>query len=174
MKIYTKTGDDGTTGLCDGSRVEKDHLRVDSYGDVDELNSTLGLAASHTDDKTLKEQLVTIQKDLMSLGSLLSKGQKDKIDLSEKHIQALETFIDQHEEKLPPLKNFILPGGSKLASILHMARTTCRRAERKCVTLAKKDVVDPLCVMYLNRLSDYLFVASRYANVLNQVEDVVW
>ncbi len=178
MKIYTKTGDKGTTALLDRSRVTKNHPRVDLYGDVDELNSIIGIVISYRLEKDLNNQLATIQKNLMSLSSILAnpkyKRSKGKLDVSEEHVHELEQNIDEIEKELPPLTNFILPGGAKVASFLHLARTVCRRAERKCAALANNDTLDPICLIYLNRLSDYLYIAARYANFLRRYKDIVW
>ncbi|EKD51930.1 MAG: hypothetical protein ACD_62C00155G0001, partial [uncultured bacterium] len=137
MKIYTKTGDDGTTALANGKRVPKDHARVCAYGDVDELNALLGLAVAYVLNKKFKVDLIKIQKDLMSLTSILANPdhhpKKSKVSLSGQDIRFLEKKIDAMENELPPLKQFILPGGSVLAGLLHIARTVCRRAERLCV-----------------------------------------
>lgn len=178
MKIYTKTGDDGTTSLFDGTRVTKDHERVDLYGDVDELNASLGLAISFLSDEKLKADLWDVQKDLFALGAHLAnpthKKQKAKSDFDDDKVMKLENHIDAMEEKLRLMTGFILPGGHSAAAALHMARTICRRAERKLVKLSRVEKLDPLFLQFLNRLSDYLFVAARFANYLCHVDDVPW
>jgi len=178
MKIYTKTGDDGTTALFDGTRVRKDDERVELYGDVDELNGILGLANSFIINADLKKAIQSIQKDLFALGAQLAnpkhKQQKEKADFDETKVTWLENQIDQMEKALNPMKSFILPGGSSSSGSLHLARSVCRRGERKLVHFATKKDVDPLYIKYINRLSDYLFVAARYANFLEGKEDIPW
>lgn len=178
MKIYTKTGDDGTTSLFDGSRVTKNHLRVEAYGDVDELNAMLGVAVVSLKDEEIKKFVMRIQKDLFALGAQLAnpkhKKQKAKSDFSPDKVTVLEKAIDRFEEELSPLTCFILPGGIQASATLHLARTICRRAERKVITLSSKEEVDPLLIVYLNRLSDCLFVLARLANKRANVTDVLW
>lgn len=170
MKIYTKGGDTGETGLIDGSRVPKDDGRVAAYGDVDELSATIGLARAHSDDEPVRDLLHLIQKDLFALGAQLADPQalvgtrKAKAAVTAEQVEALERAIDVRQAALPPLQAFILPGGARDAAFLHLARTVCRRAERAVVTLARREKVDPLVIAYLNRLSDLLFVLSREAN----------
>lgn len=161
MKIYTKTGDDGTTSLGSGDRTPKNSRRVCTCGDLDELSSTIGLAASFSCDKHLKNLLQDIQYDLYLLASCMAESNSC---FDERKIVKLETLIDEVSEKLTPLKNFILPGGNKLASMLHLARTVCRRAERSCICLSKEEPVASNTIPYLNRLSDLLFVLAREAN----------
>lgn len=178
MKIYTKTGDEGTTGLFGGKRVAKDSPRIAAYGDVDELNALLGLAAAETRHEPIRKALTDVQVCLFTLGAQLASPSADpKIEvLTSKHIDAIERQIDAISETLPPLKTFILPGGSKPASLLHLARTVCRRAERATVHLASlpQEQVDRWLLIYLNRLSDFLFTLARLANQLESVEDVPW
>lgn len=178
MKIYTKTGDDGTTALFDGTRVKKSDLRVDLYGEIDELNGVIGLANSFIINAAFKKTLQQIQKDLFALGAKLAnpeeKKQKDKADFDESKITWLENQIDEMEKTLNPMKSFILPGGSTAASSLHLARSVCRRAERKLVSYASNQEMNDLYIKYLNRLSDHLFVAARYANFLEGKEDIPW
>lgn len=178
MKIYTKTGDDGTTSLFDGTRVSKDHERVDLYGEVDELNGIIGLALTHIQDQSFRDTLMQIQKDLFALGAKLAnpdhKKQKEKADFDETKVEFLETNIDTMESGLQPMKNFILPGGTTASGTLHLARCVCRRCERKTVHLAKTEQIDTLHIQYLNRLSDYLFVAARFANHLQNTPDIEW
>jgi len=178
MKIYTKTGDDGTTSLFDGTRVPKNDLRVSAYGAVDELNAMLGIALSDKMDADLRDLLRAIQRALFALGAQLAnpakKKQKEKADFPGKKVEVLEQAIDRLEGELEPLKTFILPGGSPFSARLHYARTVCRRAEREVVTLSKKETVAPILIVYLNRLSDLLFVIARAANRRANVPDIPW
>lgn len=171
MKIYTRTGDAGATGLFGGGRVDKDHPRVDAYGDVDELNATLGVARAHNRDPRIDEILNGIQRDLFSIGALLATPDRAKMQqhlekavLDDSRIRQLESFIDECDAELDPLKAFILPGGTPAAAALHLARTVCRRAERKIVRLARDTELPQIVVIYLNRLSDLLFTLARLAN----------
>lgn len=170
MKIYTKAGDAGQTGLIDGSRVSKDDLRVAAYGDVDELSATVGLVRAHSEDAAVRTLLHAIQKDLFALGAQLADpgatigARKQKAAVTPGQIEMLERAIDERQAVLPPLQAFLLPGGAPDAAFLHLARTVCRRAERAVVALARRDPVDPLVIPYLNRLSDLLFVLAREAN----------
>jgi cob(I)alamin adenosyltransferase len=179
MKLYTKTGDDGSTGLFGGPRVRKDDPRIEAYGTVDELNSVLGLARAEELDRELDQMLYTVQNELFSLGAELATP--DPIAhgtriIGSRHIGALETAIDRYDALVEPLKQFVLPGGSKAAAQLHLARTVCRRAERQLVALAagSAEPISSDLVVYLNRLSDFLFVAARYANKAAGVVDVPW
>lgn len=159
-KIYTRTGDDGTTGLGDGSRVDKDDQRVEAYGTVDELNSTIGMVLAEPKvPANLQTWLATIQHDLFDLGSELCVPGYEAI--TQAHIDFLEQHLDEMNQTLPALKEFILPGGNRAASACHLARTICRRAERRVHTLNKNETVNLLGLKYLNRLSDFLFVAAR-------------
>jgi cob(I)alamin adenosyltransferase len=178
MKIYTKTGDDGTTGLFGGGRVKKASLRVDAYGTVDELNATLGLARATKLDPDSEAILARAQVDLFTLGAELAcvPGKEAKLNmplLSAEDAERLEQAIDHAEAFVPPLKYFVLPGGSAQAAALHLARTVCRRAERAVLALDDGEPRAEL-VIYLNRLSDLLFVLARRANVEAKVEDVPW
>ena len=170
MKIYTRGGDTGETGLLDGSRVPKDHPRVAAYGDVDELNAALGIARAHA-DPDVAELIYGIQKDLFALGARLADpgtkiaGAKPKAAVTEEQVRRLEAAIDARASVVPPLRAFVVPGGSPLASFLHLARTVCRRAERGAVALARAEPVEPVALAYLNRLSDLLFVLARQAHV---------
>jgi cob(I)alamin adenosyltransferase len=170
MKIYTKTGDRGETALIGRTRVRKDHPRVASYGDVDELNAVLGLAKSQARDAELSGLLQEIQRDLFALGAQLadpgaSVGTKRaKAAITGQHIRRLERAIDARQRRLPPLRAFILPGGSRAGAILHLARTVCRRAERSIVALDRQEKLDPRILAYVNRLSDLLFVLARFEN----------
>lgn len=179
MKIYTKTGDDGTTGLFNGERVSKSSLRVETYGTVDELNSIIGLAYSSNSPEPVKTHLHQISNLLFNLGSDLATPKNpppsfEITRLEAKSILFLESLIDLYDDNLPELKRFILPGGSMSASFLHQARTVCRRAERLAVRLTEIDDIGEIPVKFLNRLSDYLFTASRFANKLSDIEDVEW
>lgn len=178
MKIYTKTGDDGTTSLFDGTRVSKNDLRVSAYGAVDELNAMIGIALTDKMEADLRDLLRAIQRALFALGAQLAnpakKKQKEKADFPEKKVQVLEQAIDRLEGELEPLKTFILPGGSPLSARLHYTRTVCRRAEREVVTLSKKETVAPILIVYLNRLSDLLFVMARAANRRAGISDIPW
>lgn len=167
MKIYTKKGDEGDTSLFGGTRVPKSSERIHAYGTVDELNSVVGLAASYSLSANGQKWLKKVQEDLFVLGADLatpptSKKRINRID--EEAITFLEECIDTMEEKLPPLKNFILPGGSRQGATLHLARTVCRRAERATVACSKTDEISALTIKYLNRLSDFFFVLARYEN----------
>jgi cob(I)alamin adenosyltransferase len=177
MKIYTKTGDDGTTGLFNGRRVAKYDLRVESYGTVDELNSIIGLANSGEVPQPIKDDLTRISNLLFVLGTDLATPTeplpKFKVDrINQYDIEMLEKLIDSYVEKLPELKSFILPGGSETSARLHVARTVARRAERLVVHLATLEPVSNEVVLFLNRLSDYLFTAARYANLLLDIPNV--
>ena len=172
-KIYTRTGDDGTTGLGDGSRIAKDHHRMESIGTVDELNSVIGLLmAELPPDDAYMPLLARIQHDLFDLGGELAVPGYTMI--SAERIGELETSLDTLNEDLPPLKNFVLPGGSKPAALCHMARSVCRRAERCLVALNKTDEVNATGRQYLNRLSDFLFVMARLLARRNGGQEVLW
>ena len=172
-KIYTRTGDKGTTGLGDGSRVDKDDLRVEAYGTVDELNSAISLVLAEAETpQPLRHWLLEIQHDLFDLGSELCVPGYEAIKQS--HIDTLETNLDELNSDLPMLKEFILPGGNRAASCCHLARTICRRAERRVYTLSKNTEINMLGMQYLNRLSDFLFVAARALARLNDGQEVLW
>jgi cob(I)alamin adenosyltransferase len=168
VKIYTKTGDRGETGLFAGGRVPKDNLRVEAYGCVDELNSVIGLARTHVQDPEIGAALRRTQSELFSLGADLATPLDagatwiERVD--EESIERMEAEIDRFESELEPLTRFILPGGSAAGAMLHLARTVCRRAERRTVTLARGEKINDAAACYLNRLSDWLFVAARLAN----------
>lgn len=178
MKIYTKKGDKGKTQLLGGSIVNKDHVKLECYGTIDELNSFIGNIYDQDLKKFHKEILLNIQNQLFNLGSVISfDGKKDKIKLpniTAKNIEMLEKAIDKMELTLPMLKNFILPSGHPTTSKCHIARTVCRRAERNLVTLSKTSEIDNLHLQYLNRLSDYLFVLSRAVLKENNAEEIEW
>ncbi len=176
-KIYTKTGDDGTTGLTGGERRPKYDLRVEAYGDVDEANAVIGMVRLHTQGTPHDAMLKRIQHDLFDLGADLSTPHPEKEDralrIVEQQVVRLEHEIDALNAKLAPLNSFVLPGGSPEATYLHLARTVVRRAERVACALAKQEKVNPVAIRYLNRLSDFLFVLSRVAND-NGAKDVLW
>jgi len=183
LKIYTKTGDDGETGLFGGGRISKDSLRVAAYGEVDEVNAALGLARALDPQEFADALLQRIQRDLFTIGAELATPDPDKLRkalarsgaaIGESDVTALEDAIDSHESRLEPLKNFILPGGTPKAATLHLARTVCRRAERAVVALARDEQISPAILQYLNRLSDLLFVLARAANAHAGRPDVKW
>jgi cob(I)alamin adenosyltransferase len=179
MKIYTKTGDRGETGLFGGARVSKASARVDTYGEIDELNSVLGLARCEPFDGALDNLLAEVQSQLFNLGAELSTAPDSKVALgiplvSEREIEQLERAIDHYEAELPALKTFVLPGGTRTAASFHLARTVCRRAERKLVALTQHETIRDEAIRYLNRLSDALFVFARLANHRAGVVDVPW
>jgi len=181
MKIYTRTGDRGETALFGGGRVSKDDPRVAAYGDVDELNSALGVARAAEPAELFDGELEAIQRDLFSLGGHLATPDPDKVrkalskaELSAERISAFERSIDAADAELAPLRAFVLPAGSPKAAALHLARTVCRRAERSVVSLARQSEVPALFLTYLNRLSDYLFTLARLANRRAGRDDVTW
>jgi len=183
VRIYTKTGDAGDTGLFGGGRVPKDHPRVEAYGDVDELNAVLGLARSIEMMPRIDEVLAPVQRDLFSLGALLATPQPEKVKqqlekarIDDARIAELERAIDEGEAELEPLQAFILPGGTPKSAALHVARTVCRRAERRVIALAHDETVHvpPVVLVYLNRLSDLLFVLARVANRRAGAAEVTW
>ena len=171
-KIYTRTGDQGSTGLGDGTRVDKDHARVEAYGGVDELNSTIGVLLSHTMTDAMRRKLEEIQHDLFDLGGELCIPGHTMINA--RQVAALEAYLDELNAELPPLKDFILPGGGPAAAACHLARTVCRRAERKVVTLARNEAVTEPSLAYLNRLSDLLFVMARTLARAEGGTEVLW
>ena len=178
MKIYTKAGDKGDTKLFDGTQVRKDDPRVDAYGEVDELNATLGAAAAFLEDPELKSILYDVQRDLFSIGAALAdprhKGSKEKSRLNPARVTVLEQSIDRFETELPALRQFILAGGSPAGALLHVARTVCRRAERRVVAIKDSADVDPVVVEYMNRLSDFLFVLARLVNQREDQQEIPW
>ena len=179
MKIYTRTGDSGETSLFDNTRVSKADPRVDAYGEVDELNACLGAAKAAGVDRDVADALESIQKDLFALGARLADpssriaGRVTKAAVTTADIERLEQAIDRLETEVPPLRRFILPGGSLAGALLHQARTVCRRAERRVIGLGG-DAVEPILVVYLNRLSDLLFVMARTVNHRTGVPEVEW
>lgn len=171
-KITTRTGDDGTTGLADGSRVVKYHLRVEVIGEIDELNSALGVVLAEQLPDNVREMLTAIQHDLFDLGGeIATPGQET---LEENHIVRLDTFLSEFSSALPPLKEFILPGGCRAAALTHVARSACRRAERRLIALSKTETVSKVSQKYLNRLSDLLFQLSRVINIEAGAPNVYW
>ena len=175
MKIYTRTGDRGETSLFGGARVPKNDARIEAYGTVDELNSHLGLARTAWPDSPVDAQLLEVQRDLFEIGAhLASPGTSRFAGVEAARIEALEQAIDSMESELEPLKSFILPGGTAAAAQLHVARTVCRRAERLVVALDDDEPATQSSIAYLNRLSDFLFVAARFANRKQGVGDVPW
>ena len=181
LRIYTRTGDEGDTGLFGGGRVDKHHPRVEAYGDVDELNAVLGMARAVEPMPRIDEVLVPIQRDLFAIGALLATPDREKMAqhlekarIDEARIRDLERAIDDADAELEPLRSFILPGGSPKAAALHVARTVCRRAERHVVRLQRDVELPPLAVIYLNRLSDLLFTLARLANRRAGTGEVTW
>ena len=181
MKIYTKTGDAGDTGLFGGGRVPKDDPRVEAYGDVDELNAVIGMARAVEPLPRIDEVLVPMQRDLFSIGALLATPNLEKMhnhlakaNIDDRRIRELEQLIDDCDRDLEPLRAFIVPGGSRKGAALHVARTVCRRAERRVVHLQHEVEIPQLVVVYLNRLSDLLFTLARLANVLTGAGEVTW
>ena len=180
-KIYTKTGDSGETSLGNGNRVAKHSLRVSAYGTVDETNATVGLAKLYTESTVISTQLAVIQNDLFDLGADLcrpdhqkdSEAQYQPLRMTSNQVKRLETEIDLMNKNIEPLRSFILPGGSKLAAHLHLCRTVSRRAERLTVELSESETVNAHSIQYLNRLSDWFFVAARVANS-NGKDDILW
>jgi cob(I)alamin adenosyltransferase len=181
MRIYTRTGDSGETGLFGGGRVPKDHPRVTAYGEVDELNSAIGVVRATQPVHFFDALLQSVQRDLFAIGGHLATPDPDKVrtalekaELSEERIEAFEAAIDSADGELPPLEAFVLPAGTPKATALHLARTICRRAERSVVHLSHDAPVPDLFVTYLNRLSDLLFTLARLANHRDGAGDVTW
>lgn len=185
MKIYTKTGDKGTTALFGGTRVPKHHIRIESYGTVDELNSHIGLIRDQNISESLKKLLNHIQDRLFTVGAILAtdpakavlKNGKERLNIpkiSDENIALLETSIDEMNEFLPPMTHFVLPGGHQTVSFCHIARCVCRRAERQTSYLNEQEPVDEKVLMYLNRLSDYLFMLARKLSQELEVEEIKW
>ena len=171
-KIYTRTGDKGKTGLADGSRVDKFNSRIESLGNIDELNSIIGIVLTEKIHNDMKAILERVQHDLFDIGGELSIPNHMVID--EKKINFLENSLDKMNNELQPLKEFILPGGSRISSYCHLARTVCRRVERNLFKLAQSDKVNEASLKYVNRLSDMLFVLARFLNKINQHNDILW
>lgn len=178
MKIYTKTGDSGTTSLLGGARVSKAHIRIEAYGTVDELNSYIGLLRDQPVNESRKDFLKQIQDRLFTLGAdLATEPGKDKVvkpDLFDRDVESLEQAMDDMDAQLPALKNFVLPGGHQSVSFAHLARCVCRRAERIAIALNDAEPVDALSIRYLNRLSDYLFLLGRKMAAELNAEEVKW
>lgn len=180
FKIYTKTGDKGLTSLIGGVRVPKNHIRIESYGTVDELNSQLGMVTDLAQNEQISEWLREVQDRLFTIGSVLATSPEKEVkmklpDLHAEDVQWLEQHIDKMNEALPEMRSFILPGGHVAASSAHVARCICRRAERICVAMQEQDEEVPeLILQYLNRLSDFLFVLARYIVIINGGEDIPW
>ena len=180
MKIYTKTGDKGETGLIGGTRVPKSALRVEAYGEVDELNAVLGYARAKLTDEPIREHLLAIQRDLFAIGAQLAdpRGQvekkAEKATVNEDRVKGLEAIIDRYDTTLPPLRSFILPGGAEIGAVLHLARGVCRRAERRMVALSRETPLPPILIAYINRLSDLLFTLARAVNREAGVEEIPW
>lgn len=180
FKIYTKTGDKGSTSLIGGVRVPKNHIRIEAYGTVDELNSHLGMVSDGVEQTEIKEWLREIQDRLFTIGAVLATNPDKEVkmklpDLHDEDVEWLEARIDKMNEALPEMRSFILPGGNLAGSTAHVARCVCRRAERICVGMQQdEEVVPDLVVKYLNRLSDFLFVLARYIGHLNNAEEIPW
>ncbi|MGH3117860.1 MAG: cob(I)yrinic acid a,c-diamide adenosyltransferase [Gaiellales bacterium] len=178
MKIYTRTGDDGSTGLLGPERVLKNAPRVEAFGTLDELNAALGAVRSRDAERWLETELVSLQSKLFNVGAEVATTDPrmlDKLDrITEEDIGSLERWIDRLDAELPPLRQFVLPAGSRLATELHRARTVCRRAERRLVALQQQDEIEPRLVRYLNRLADLLFVMARWCNQRAGVPDMEW
>lgn len=178
-KIYTKTGDDGTTGLVGGTRVKKFDARLEAYGTIDELNAAVGVIRSYDIPDTISSVLIEIQNRLFNIGSRLAsdkKGDKitEKLSITEAHIAFLEKAIDEIEKDLPKLRQFILPGGDLASAYCHVARTVCRRAERRILAFADSGTIQPEIVKYINRLSDFLFVLARKMAAISGVHEEPW
>jgi cob(I)alamin adenosyltransferase len=178
-RVYTRTGDDGTTALGGGERVPKESARIEAYGTVDELNSQIGAALAAGLDPEIGAALAAVQNELFHLGSDLCMPEGDKARtpvprIEARHVEALEKLMDGFSRQIAPLENFVLPGGSPGAAQLHLARTVCRRAERLVVALSRKEAIGPFTISYLNRLSDALFVLARAENARRGIPDVLW
>lgn len=177
MKIYTKTGDQGTTGLYGGKRIAKDDIRIEAYGTVDELNSFIGLLNASFEEATQNYCLTEVQKRLFTIGSNLASDPDKNLltpDILDEDIHTLENAMDSMELLLEPLRNFILPGGSQAVGFAHVCRTVCRRAERRVITLDQISPVDPKVIVYLNRLSDYFFILSRFISHTQDIKEIPW
>lgn len=173
-KIYTRTGDDGSTGLGDGSRTSKDSFKIEAIGAIDELNSHIGLVLAENLPQRARDRLAEIQHELLDLGGELSLPPGKSVLLTEAQVTRLEKILEEMNADLAPLDEFILPRGSRAASLCHVARTVCRRAERRAVRLARVEQISPIAIKYLNRLSDLLFVMCRVINRHDGREDILW
>ena len=171
-RITTRTGDDGTTGLGDGSRVEKDHPRVSVLGDIDELNSVIGVLLAEMLDEDLRDRLVEVQQHLFELGGEICIPGRTAVALE--HVQFVDGAVDELNRLLPPLQEFILPSGNRAGALAHLCRSVCRRAERSLVALGRNETVNPLALQYLNRLSDFFFVLSRSINRRDGIAEAYW
>ncbi len=174
FKIYTKRGDKGFTYLFNGKKIKKDNNRVQAYGNIDELNSIVGILIAFLRDKQLKKELICVQKDLFLVGGYLAKSIGREIEILNKRTKEIELLIDKLSVKLPKITSFILPGGTIEASFMHFARTVCRRSERSVVLLSKKETVEKTVIVYLNRLSDALFIMARFINFKEGKKEEVW
>ncbi len=175
MPIYTRLGDSGRTVTLKGKKVYKSDIRVEAYGQLDELNALLGVVLAFSKkDEDVKAILQKAQKNLFIMGAEFMLGKKGRRNIGVIDVEELESAIDSFESQLPALANFVIPGGSKTASLLHLARAVCRRCERSIVALSKEETVDPVVVVYLNRFSDLLFVLARYVNRKRRVNEVIW
>lgn len=180
MKIYTKTGDLGETGLIGGTRALKSALRVEAYGEVDELNAVLGYIRAGLEDDALSDVLLRIQRDLFAVGAQLAdprgriEQQSEKTGITEERVREIEGLIDRYDAILPALRSFILPGGTEDGALLHLARAVCRRAERRMVALSQETPIPPVLIVYINRLSDLLFMLARLSNWEGGVEETPW
>ena len=177
--LYTRTGDQGMTSLVDGSRAPKDSVRIEAYGEIDELSSAIGLISACKDcPELIKGQIAEIQNLMFEIGGYLATPVADDTNPAlqglEGDISKIEGWIDVLDEMTPKIRSFVLPGGCEAACRCHLARTVCRRAERRIIALAKESYVDPLLISYINRLSDYLFIAARYLNFESGVEEIIW
>jgi len=178
MKIYTKTGDKGYTSLLSGTRVPKNHKRIEAYGTIDELNSFLGLFNSKIEDETIKDFILSIQKQLFTIGAILATDKNPEEfhlkPITDSEIERFEQEIDKMTSELEPLRNFILPGGTETISLCHVCRTICRRAERSTFAIDDSQQVDNKIIIYINRLSDYLFVLARYLTNQQNCAELLW
>jgi cob(I)alamin adenosyltransferase len=177
MKIYTKKGDKGNTSLIGGTKLPKNHLRIESYGTVDELNSWMGLCRDIIEINEIQKDIISIQDRLFTIGSLLASDGKNKMklpELKDDDITFLENRIDYMNEQIPPMKSFVLPGGNSIVSQIHITRCVCRRAERLCVALYHNEKINDIILKYLNRLSDYLFVLARFMSHHLKANETPW
>lgn len=177
MKIYTKTGDDGTTGLYGGSRIGKDDIRIEASGSLDELLAYFGLLQDEISNSYLVDRIIELQHELFNMGAYMATPNDRQLKMPELNLtllQSLEEEMDEWQEEIPPLKHFILPGGYKAASLVHIARTVCRRVERNAVKLKGEFGKDAYIIKFVNRLSDWLFVLARYLNFENNIKEVKW